>query len=115
MREYFLIHKDNETPVGNLYYTRESDTYELEITAPTPYMELPAIIKLLLMKGVRYDNGKIARRFVETRVVPPERQNIGMILRSAGLTTYDPIEIMKQTNGQFCIDSFSCTYVGECE
>ena len=44
--------------------------------------------------------------FVKERVVPPERQNIGMILREAGMSYYSEFPLLVYTQGRCSMDDF---------
>lgn len=47
-----------------------------------------AIYNILVERGEVDVNAKITRLFLESRVFPPDRQNIGVILREMGLPRY---------------------------
>ena len=49
---------------------------------------------------------KWARRFVKERVVPPDRQNIGMIMRQLHMKKYSEFPILEYTSGRCCMDDF---------
>ena len=64
-----------------LTYDEESDQYAIHIPESVDCNDLPAILSLLAKQGIRDLDDKWARRFVKERVVPPDRHNIGMIMR----------------------------------
>ena len=46
------------------------------------------------------------------RVVPPDRQNIGMIMREVGMTYYSEFPLLVYTSGRCAMDEF---YIEEIE
>lgn len=57
-------------------------------------------------KGVYDVDDYWARRFVKERVIPPERQNIGSILRTIGAPYYTEFAILEYCGGRCCMDEF---------
>jgi len=45
-----------------------------------------------------------AKLWVENRIVPPERQNIDVILRNIGILEYDEFEVLHYGRGKCCQD-----------
>lgn len=84
-----------------------TDEYHISIPFTVDPDHLPAIPGILARKGIREIDDKWARRFVKERVVPPERQNIGMILREAGMSYYSEFPLLVYTQGRCSMDDFS--------
>lgn len=89
-----------------LTYDEESEQYAVHIPDAVDYKDLPAILSLLAKQGIRELDDKWARRFVKERVVPPERQNIGMIMRQLNMKKYSEFPILEYTSGRCCMDDF---------
>ena len=53
-----------------------------------------------------------ARRFVRERVVPPDRQNIGMIMREVGMTYYSEFPLLVYTSERCAMDEFYIEEIG---
>lgn len=107
----FLIKEDGRLSSENneyavLSYDEDKDRYHISIPQSVNPDELPAIPGILARKGIREIDDKWARRFVEERVVPPDRQNIGMILREAGMGYYSEFLLLVYTGGRCCMDEF---------
>lgn len=68
--------------------------------------ELPAIPMLLARKGIYEVDDHWARVFVKECIVPPERQNIGQIMRDMGITVYDEFAMLEWQDGKCCQDNF---------
>ena len=107
----FLIKEDGHTPSENneyavLSYDEDTDQYHISIPESVNPDDLPAIPGILARKGIREIDDKWARRFVKERVVPPERQNIGMILREVGIGYYSEFPLLVYTGGRCSMDEF---------
>ena len=89
-----------------LTYDEESDQYAVHIPEAVDCNDLPAILSLLAKQGIRELDDKWARRFVKERVVPPDRQNIGMIMRQLHMKKYSEFPILEYTSGRCCMDDF---------
>ncbi len=113
----FLIKEDNGLSAGQgeyavLSYNEETDEYHISIPLSVNPDDLPAIPGILARKGIREIDDRWARRFVRERVVPPDRQNIGMIMREVGMTYYSEFPLLVYTSGRCAMDEF---YIEEIE
>ncbi len=112
----FLIKDDNvPSPVNEyavLSYDEEQDVYHVSIPSSVNPDDLPAILGILARKGVREIEDRWARCFVKERVVPPDRQNIGMIMREVGMKYYSEFPLLVYTSGRCSMDEF---YIEEIE
>lgn len=89
-----------------LSYEEETDQYAIEIPEAVDPYRLPAIPGILARKGIRYIDDRWARQFVKERVVPPERQNIGQIMRQVGMSYYSEFPLLVYCSGRCCMDDF---------
>ncbi len=89
-----------------LSYDEERDIYGVEIPRTVNPDHLPAILGILARQGTYTVGDKWARRFVKERVVPPDRQNIGMILKDVGIGYYSEFPLLEYTSGRCCMDEF---------
>ena len=53
------------------------------------------------------------RAWVDERIAPPSRQNIGEVLRANGLVTYDPVTLLAVGEGRSTQDGFYLREVGD--
>jgi len=106
MLKRFSIHERDKEPVGYFEYDTEVDKCRIIIRKDKKPSEMPAYLLLLAKQGRYEADDYIARKFISERMVPPERQNIGMILKNLGLKYYDPIRILEIDKGICCMDNF---------
>lgn len=86
--------------VGLLYYYEKSDTYILELAPNLSLSEAPIFFDGFLRRREFTVGPAESRRFVESRIVPRDRQNLRSILKNAGLKEYDAFRILLQADGR---------------
>lgn len=109
MLRIFEIRNDSLEPAeeyATLTYDEETEKYAVYIPESIDCNDLPAILSLLVKQGIREIDDKWARRFVTERVVPPDRQNIGTIMRQLHMKKYSEFPILEYTSGRCCMDDF---------
>ena len=75
------------------------DDARIEIDESATVDDVPAFFIPFLEKGERLICGDLALRWLRERIVPPGRQNLGEVLRAAGLNEYDEIELLRAGRG----------------
>lgn len=58
-------------------------------------------------RGIRVFGDNDCREFIDERMIPPGRQNIGEILKRMGLEEYDQLAMFLYFNGRAVQDNFS--------
>ena len=86
-----------------LYYERE-DTFHIEISDNVDEWEAPLILSSFVKRGVRALDPYWSRVWVEQRIVPRDRQNLGMILKENGLKEYDVHRLLILADGRCAQD-----------
>ncbi len=90
--------------VAYLLYDEKDRTYQIEVPEGVRNVEAPPIIAGLMEKGQRKIGNEWSLRWVKMRVIPPERQNIGQILRENGMDRYDEFRLLMNNQGRSCQD-----------
>ena len=93
-----------EKDLAFLYYDEEKKQYEIEVPKETESFEAPLIIADFIKKGQRKIGREWSLRWVQERVTPPNRQNIGQILRVNHMTEYDEFKFLVKNEGRSCQD-----------
>ena len=86
-----------------LYYERE-DTFHIEISEDVDEWDAPLILSSFVKRGVRALDPYWSRVWVEQRIVPRDRQNLGMILKENGLKEYDVHRLLVLADGRCAQD-----------
>ena len=94
---------DHKT-VAWLYYDEEKREYEIRIPPETKSMEAPLLIAAFIKKGQRVIDKDWSLRWVRERVIPPERQKRGQILRENNMKYYDEFPLLISNQGRSCQD-----------
>lgn len=90
--------------VGYLYYDEQRKEYEIEIPENVKSFEAPFILSYFIQKKQRRIGKEWSYRWVCQRVTPPERQNIGQILKANHMTEYDEFQFLIKNKGRSCQD-----------
>lgn len=90
--------------VAYLYYDEQKKEYEIEVPETTKSQEAPIIIAHFIKNGQRKIGKEWSLRWVQERVTPPERQNIGQILKVNGMKEYDEFKFLVKNEGRCCQD-----------
>ena len=90
--------------VGFLFYHKRKRRFSTELPNGLDEWDAPA----MFMRAAREENYSIgfdlSMKFVRQRIVPAERQNIGMILKNAGLKYYDEYRLLCLSEGRCAQD-----------
>ena len=88
----FAVKSDEYTPSKTLawliYYERAKCFY-IEIPENADPWETPLILSSFLKRGEKTVNAHWSKVWVQQRIVPTDRQNLGQILKDNGLKEYE--------------------------
>lgn len=90
----------SEKPLAYLVYLEASKSFYIEIADDADAWDLPHVLSSFARRNVRTIDGFWSRRWVQYRIVPPERQNIGQIIRDSGLKEYDEFSFLMRSMGR---------------
>ena len=106
MFDIYDASKRARKPVARLVYDAAKDEMRISISEDAAPSDLPLMLGLLAERGQREVPDEWARRWVEERIPPRGRQNLGEILREQGLDDYDEIELLASAEGRSAQDDF---------
>lgn len=87
-----------------LAYDEEKNTYTIDIPEVNTERDVPMMLACFLKQGIRHIGEEWSMRWVQSRVVPPSRQNIGQILRVNNMKRYNEHEFLVKNQGRCCQD-----------
>lgn len=93
-----------ERDLAWLLYYPEAGEYHIEISEEVDEWEAPLLLSSFVKRGKRSLDPDASRQWAELRVIPPDRQNLGMILRDNGLEEYDPYRLLTLAGGRCAQD-----------
>ncbi|MBQ9528137.1 MAG: DUF2442 domain-containing protein [Fretibacterium sp.] len=88
-----------------LYYERSKRFY-MELPDNADPWETPLILDSFVRRGERSINAYWSRLWVQQRIIPPDRQNLGEILKSSGLDSYDEYALLTLAEGRCAQDDY---------
>ena len=100
MNRYAIRRNNRNKIVGILNYDEKAKKYTIEIPENVTPKEAPFMMSLLLKKGIRTMNSDWSMRWVQSRIIPSSRQNIGEILRVNGMRSYDEHKLLLKNEGE---------------
>ena len=95
-----------------LYYEVEKRFY-IELLEETDPWELPLLLDSFVKQKERTINSYWSKIWVQQRIVPSDRQNIGEILRDNQLEEYDEYELLMLTMGRCAQDDYYLVQIDE--
>ena len=99
----FAMHDEFGDPTKDLafleYYERE-EAFFFELPPDADPWELPFILHEFASRGKLSVDAFWSKRWVQSRLVPPERQNLGEVLRENGLDRYSEFGLLELTGGR---------------
>lgn len=104
----FAIHDDEideENSIGILFYYDRTDEYVIELREDLDEWNAPLLFSGLVKKGIYTISKDISRLWVEERVIPSGRQNIGLILRNSKLSKYNEANLLSISKGKSSQDN----------
>ena len=104
--KYAIKRNNRDKIVAILNYDENAKSYTIDIPENVSSMETPFMMSLFLKKGIRKMDSDWSMKWVQSRVIPSSRQNIGEILRVNGMRSYDEHELLLKNEGRSCQDEF---------
>lgn len=93
-----------------IYYELERRFY-IELPDDADPWNTPMILSSILQRGSRTVNAYWSRVWVQQRIIPADRQNIGQILKDNGLDEYDEFELLVRADGRCAQDDCYITEI----
>ena len=104
--DIFNASKRGHRAVAQLVYDEAEDTVSILVSPDAKPKDLPLMLALFAERGQRVIPDEWARRWMEERIPPQGRQNLGEILRAQGLDHYDEIALFASSEGRSAQDDF---------
>lgn len=89
-----------------LTYNPATREFAIEIYESALPDDLPMTLAAHAERGVRRLDPTWSRRWVQERIVPTGRQNLGEVLRAHSLMEYDELTLLVSCEGRCCQDDF---------
>lgn len=100
--------KDETMPedqiLGYLIYYENARRFYIELPDDADPWDIPPILSSFVRRGERSINSYWSHLWVDQRIIPNDRQNIGQILRDNGLERYDEFSLLMLSMGRCAQD-----------
>ena len=101
--------------LGYLFYYERSKRFFAELLSETDEWTCPFIFSDYVKKGIySIDSGRTGK-FVEQRIIPSDRQNLGTILKENGLKEYDEYRLLLLSEGRCAQDELFLVRISEAD
>lgn len=104
--KYAIKRNNRNKIVAILNYDEKTKSYTIDIPENVSSTETPFMMSLFLKKGIRKMDSDWSMKWVQSRVIPSSRQNIGEILRVNEMRSYDEHKLLVKNEGRSCQDEF---------
>lgn len=108
MRKFEIIDSEREgaRPCGVLSADQGSQTFKVTLADWVGPNDVPMMFMTFAQDGKREVPATWVRAWIDERIAPPSRQNIGEIMRAHDLDEYDPLELLVSGEGRSSQDGF---------
>lgn len=104
--------RDDDTVWARLAYEPESKRFELRLDKTLDYKNAPITLSAFADAGMYELDGEWSLRWVQERIIPSERANIGEILKARGLSEYDEFQMLISAGGRCMQDDLYLEEIG---
>ena len=105
MRIYEIRDEDDNREIGILLYYEKSRCFIVELLEGLDEWTAPFLFASYVKRGVFTIPRSDSLVWVRNRIIPPSRQNIGMILKNHHLKEYDEMKFLELSEGKCSQDS----------
>lgn len=96
----------NAKDLAYLVYYEAAKRFYIELPEDADPWETPLLLSSFVKRGEKTLNSYWSRLWVQQRIVPIDRQNLGSILKENGLSEYDEFKLLMLSEGRCEQDSY---------
>ncbi len=104
-----------QTTLAYLLYYEKPRAFYIELPDTADPWETPLLLSSFLKKGERTINAYWSMVWVRQRIIPQDRQNLGVVLKENKLDEYDEFELLMLADGRCAQDSCYLAEITESE
>lgn len=102
----YNVYNKLKTPVAYLVYYDMAGIFYIEICSDADISDTPMLFALFMKKGVYSIDSEWSKKWVQSRIIPSDRQNLGMILKAEKMKYYDEYTFLIKSKGKCSHDDF---------
>ena len=112
----FAIKSDDRTDMlAYLIYYEKDKRFFIELPDNADPWKTPILLSTFADRSEKTINSYWSRIWVQQRIIPTDRQNLGQILRDNGLSCYDEYELLLLADGRCAQDDYYIEPLEECD
>ena len=100
MKVFAIKNDENQQTVAYLLYYETEKSFYIELPDEADPWEMPIFLSSFVEKNITTINSYWSKVWVEQRIVPYDRQNLGQILKMNNLEEYDEFKLLMLSNGR---------------
>lgn len=105
--------EDIDRDLGYLFYYEKAKQFIIELPDDADYWETPMLLSAFVKRGEYTVDSKWSKIWVQQRIVPTDRQNLGQILKENKLKEYDEFELLVLGRGRCAQDDYYIELITE--
>ncbi len=117
IRDDYIFEDDdmsrNHKDLAYLFYYEKDKLFFTELPENADPWETPLLLSSYAERGLKTVGSYWSLRWVQQRIVPPDRQNIGMVLKDNGLKEYDEFGLLMLAMGRCAQDDCYLVEISE--
>lgn len=98
--------KNKKITAGYLLYFKRSQEYVIELVNNLDKWDVPVLFQKFVEEKETTIYFEEARMWVQERIIPSNRQNIGFIMRNSNIKEYSDIKLLELAHGECSQDDF---------
>ena len=100
MKIFEIIDEENHIDIGTLLYFERKKIFIIELMDNLDEWTAPLIFSNFVTRGIYTIQREFSKMWVNERIIPSGRQNIGSILKNHKLQSYDEMKFLELSNGR---------------
>ncbi len=105
MKAYRIIDEyRSNLELGYIFYYESKGEFSIEISPDVSMDEAPIFLGSFIKRNQLTIAPEWSARWVQARIIPPDRQNLGGILKENNLKEYDPHKLLELSEGRCAQD-----------
>ncbi len=105
----FAIREENDPrqrDIAYLLYYEKQKTFYIEVPEGRTQWEVPLLISSFVKRGEYTISAYYSKLWVQQRIIPADRQNLGLILKENGMEEYDEYSLLMVGEGRCAQDDY---------
>ena len=115
MKIFAIIDDYTDKEIGYFFCYEKFNQCYIEFTGDIDEWDLPIFLEHFVRNGKRIVPPNWTKKWIQTRIIPSDRQNLGSILKENGLDSYDEIKLFLLADGRCAQDECYIRKISENE